>query len=144
MRCSTCTPTIPTRQRKMSSVCVFAYVALCLCFRVCMFVCLSVFFCGFVFVFLSVCVLRFCVSYSFRRFRTCFRPLWTGHSFPYKCRILRYSCFPTGSDGFRLVSDFFELATNFSISVGPADIAAAFLYSFRRFQTCFKPLWTAH
>ena len=44
---------------------------------------------------------------AFLQFQTCFRPLWIGHSFPYKCRISRYSCFPTVSNDFRPVSDLF-------------------------------------
>ena len=76
---------------------------------------------------------------SFRRFQTCFRPLWNVHKFPYKCRISGYSCFPTVSDGFRPVSDLFGISTNFHTNVGSADIAA-----FLRFQTCFRPLWDAH
>ena len=111
---------------------------------------------------------------AFLRFQTCFRPLWDVHKFPYKCRISGYSCFPTVSDGFRPVSDFFGTSTNFHTNVGSADIAA-FLqfqtvsdlfqtslgspqisiqtwdqwiqllsYSFRRFQTCFRLLWDVH
>ena len=83
------------------------------------------------------------LSYSFRRFQACFRPLWDAHKFPYKCRISGYSCFPTVSDGFRPVSDLFGTPTNFHTNVGSTDIAA-FLYSFRRFQTCFRPLWDVH
>ena len=70
------------------------------------------------------------LSYSFRRFQTCFRPLWDAHKFPYKCRISGHSCFPTGSDGFRLVSDLFGMPANFHTNVGSADIAA-----FLQFQT---------
>ena len=70
------------------------------------------------------------ISYSFRRFQTCFRPLWDVHKFPYKCRISGYSCFPTVSDGFRPVSDLFGMSTNFHTNVGSADIAA-----FLQFQT---------
>ena len=55
------------------------------------------------------------LSYSFRRFQTCFKPLWTGHAFPYRCRISRYSCFPTVS---KTVSG--------------------------RFQARFRPLWSVH
>ena len=70
------------------------------------------------------------LSYSFRRFQTCFRPLWDAHKFPYKCRISGHSCFPTVSDGFRPVSDLFGMPTNFHTNVGSADIAA-----FLQFQT---------
>ena len=92
------------------------------------------------------------LSYSFRRFQTCFRPLWDVHKFPYKCRISGYSCFPTVSDGFhkfpykcrisgyscfptvsdgfRPVSDLFGASTNFHTNVGSVDIAA-----FLQFQT---------
>ena len=93
------------------------------------------------------------LSYSFRRFQTCFRPIWDVHKFPYKCRISGYncfptvsngfrpefpykcrisgySCFPTDSDGFRAVSDLFGMPTNFHTNVGSADIAA-----FLQFQT---------
>ena len=73
-------------------------------------------------------------QYSFRRFQTCFKPLWDVHTFPYKCRITGYSCFPTVSNGFRPVSDLFGLSTNFHTTVGSADIAA-----FLRFQT-FRPV----
>ena len=62
--------------------------------------------------------------------QTCFKPLWAGQHFPCKCRIRRWSCFPTISDGFRPVSDLFGLASNFHINVGSADIAA-----FLQFQT---------
>ena len=75
----------------------------------------------------------------FRRFQTCFRPLWDVHKFPYKCRISGYSCFPTVSDGFRPVSHLFGMSKNFHTNVGSVDIAA-FLWFFRRFQTCFRPL----
>ena len=87
-------------------------------------------------------------SYSFRRFQTCFRPLWDAHKFPYKCRISGYSCFPTVSDGFRPVtvsdgfrpvSDLFGTSTNFHTNVGSADIAA-----FLQFQTVSRPLWDVH
>ena len=64
------------------------------------------------------------LSNSFRRFQTCFRPLWDAHKFPYKCRISGYSCFPTVSDGFRAVSDLFGMSTNFHTNVGSGDIAA--------------------
>ena len=67
---------------------------------------------------------------AFRRFQTCFRPLWDAHKFPYKCRISGHSCFPTVSDGFRPVSDLFGMSTNFHTNVGSADIAA-----FLQFQT---------
>ena len=49
---------------------------------------------------------------------------------PYKCRISGYSCFPTVSDGFRIVSNLFGTSTNFHTNVGSADIAA-----FLQFQT---------
>ena len=70
------------------------------------------------------------LSYSFRRFQTCFRPLWDVHKFPYKCRISGSSCLPTVSDGFRPVSDLFGTSTIFHTNVGSADLAA-----FLQFQT---------
>ena len=84
-------------------------------------------------------------QYSFRRFQTCFKPLWDVHKFPYKCRITGYSCFPTVSNGFRPVSDLFGLSTNFHTTVGSADIAAFLQFqTVSDFQTCFRPLWDVH
>ena len=92
----------------------------------------------------SADIAAFLQFHMFRRFQTCFRPLWHVHKFPYKCRISGHSCFPTVSDGFRPVSDLFGMSTNFHTNVGSADIAAFLqFHMFRRFQTCFRPLWDA-
>ena len=68
------------------------------------------------------------LSYSFRRFQTCFRPLWDVHKFQTCFRphafLSDLKQFPTVSDGFRPVSDLFGMSTNFHTNVGSVDIAA--------------------
>ena len=76
---------------------------------------------------------------AFLLFQICFRPLWTVHYFPYKCRTSRYSCFPIVSDSSDLFSNLFGLPTTFRLNVGPADIAAFLLFQTASdlFQTSF-------
>ena len=73
------------------------------------------------------------LSYSFRRFQTCFRPLWDVHKFPYKCRISGYSCFPTVSDGFHKFPYKCRIS-GYSCFPTVSD----------GFRPVFRPLWGVH